>query len=175
MRVLCKYLMPLLALLLPAPALAAVTVSFYSHELGSSFPHAFFTIKGTLDRGGAVDSNFGFTAQSVSPAILMGPVKGVVESVKPKYIESSDRRFSITVDDAKYDALMAVVAKWRAIPGKSYDLGSRNCIHFVGEAARALGLSAPFEKGLMKKPRSFLINVARLNAGIVRDAPQARK
>lgn len=164
MSVLCKWLFATLAALLATPATAAVTVSFYSHELGSSFPHAFFTVKGTLDRGGPpVDSNFGFTAQNVSPAILMGPVKGVVESVKPKYVESSDRRFSLTVDDAKYDALMAVVAKWKAIPGKSYDLGSRNCTHFVGEAARALGLVAPFEKALMKKPRSFLINVQKLN------------
>src|SRR5437763_612502 len=32
-----------LLLLAAAPAAAAVTITFYSHELGSSFPHAFVT------------------------------------------------------------------------------------------------------------------------------------
>jgi hypothetical protein len=153
--------------LVSAPARADIAVTFYSHDLGSSFPHAFFTVKGTPDRGGAaVDTNFGFTAKSVSPAILMGSVVGEVESVKPSYIAKSDRRFSIRIDDARYDALMAVVAKWRAIPGKSYDLGTRNCVHFVGEAARAVGLTVAFDKKLMKKPKTFLLNVLRLNPGL---------
>jgi hypothetical protein len=56
------------------PAQAAVTITFWSHELGNSFPHAFFTLRGIPDAGGApVDANAGFTAKSVSPALLMGP------------------------------------------------------------------------------------------------------
>ena len=49
-----------------APAWAAVTITFWSHELGNSFPHAFFTLRGVPDAGGApVDANYGFTAKSV--------------------------------------------------------------------------------------------------------------
>ena len=36
-----------LLLLLPCPALAAVTVTFWSQELGENFPHAFITLNGT--------------------------------------------------------------------------------------------------------------------------------
>ena len=147
----------------PRMAWAEVTVSFYSHDFGSSFPHAFFTIKGTLDRGGAVDANYGFTAKSVTPAILMGSVIGVVESSKPGYVASSDRQFGVKVSDAQYDALMALVAKWRALPGKSYSLNKRNCIHFAGAAAELLGLKVVYDPKLMKKPKSFMLSVMALN------------
>lgn len=159
----------LLALaLLPAAASAQITVAFYSHELGSSFPHAFIVLKGTPESGGApVDLNFGFTAKSVSPAILMGPVFGIVESAKPAYVRHSDRKFEMTISDQKYAALMALIEKWKTLPGKSYDLNHRNCIHFVGEAAEVLGLKVVFDQKLMKRPRSFLENVMRLNPMLI--------
>ncbi len=161
------WLIALLLCWLPSQARADFLVTFYSHDFGSSFPHAFFTVKGVPDRGGApVDTNYGFTAKTVSPAILMGSVVGEVEQVKQRYIDSSDRRFSLRIDDARYDALMAVVAKWRAIPGKSYNLDKRNCVHFIGEAAQAVGLNVVFDKKLMKKPKSFLLNVQSLNPGL---------
>lgn len=161
-------LFALLLALLPQAAWARITVAFYSHELGSSFPHAFFTIEGTPEAGGApVDVNFGFTAKAVTPAILFGPVAGVVEQVELGYIKSSDRKFALEVSDAQYAALLGVVERWRAIPGKSYDLNKRNCIHFVGAAAQAVGLTVTFEKKLIKKPRSFLEHVMRLNPGAV--------
>lgn len=152
---------------MPVQASAQVVVAFYSHELGSSFPHAFFTIKGKPVSGGPeVDTNFGFTAKSVTPAILMGSVVGVVESAEPGYVRNSDRKFALTVSDAQYSALMAFIEKWRSFPGKSYNLNRRNCIHFVGEAAQVLGLKVTFDKKLLKRPRSFLENVMRLNPGI---------
>lgn len=153
--------------LLPLPARAQIVVSFYSHELGASFPHAFITIKGKPVGGGAaVDANYGFTAKSVTPAILMGPVYGVIESAKPGYIENSDRKFALTVTNTQYAALMALIEKWRELPGKSYDLNKRNCIHFVGQVAELLGLKVEFDKKLLKRPRSFLENIMRLNPGL---------
>jgi hypothetical protein len=151
------------AVLSPASVRAEVIVSFYSHDFGSRFPHAFFTMKGTLDRGGAIDANFGFTAKSVTPAILMGSVAGEVEDMTPEYIAKSDRQFSVKVSDAQYDALMALVAKWKAIPGKSYNLNKRNCVHFVGEAARVVGLDVVFDPKLMKKPKGFLLAIMDRN------------
>ena len=152
------------ALMLPRLASAEVAVSFYSHEFGTSFPHAFVTVKGTLDRGGpAIDTNYGFTAKSVTPAILMGSVAGILESVEAKYVTSSDRQFTIKITDAQYDAMMATVAKWRAIPGKSYSLNKRNCVHFVGQMAQAVGLKVVFDRKLMKKPKGFLLSVIALN------------
>ncbi len=147
----------------PGAAWAEVIVSFYSHDFGSSFPHAFITVKGTLDRGGGVDANYGFTAKSVTPAILMGSVIGVVETSKPGYVAASDRQFGVKVSDAQYDALVALVAQWRALPGKSYSLNKRNCIHFAGAAAQLLGLKVVYDPKLMKKPKSFMLSIIALN------------
>jgi hypothetical protein len=155
--------MAFLAAMLPGAARADIVVSFYSHELGSSFPHAFVTVKGATDDGRAVDTNFGFTAKSVTPAVLMGSVAGEIELLKPKYVDSSDRQFAVKVSDAQYRALLGVVEKWRALPGKSYNLDKRNCIHFVGDVAAALGLKVEFPKKLIKKPRSFLLSLIALN------------
>ena len=151
--------------LLPASVQAQITVAFYSHELGSSFPHAFIVLKGTPQSGGApIDTNFGFTARSVTPAILMGPVYGIIEAAKPAYVRHSDRKFEFAISDQQYAALMALVEKYRTLPGKSYDLNHRNCIHFVGEAAQVLGLKVVFDQKLLKRPRSFLENIMRLNS-----------
>lgn len=157
-------LVAVLGVMVPQAAMAEVVVGFYSHDLGSSFPHAFVTVKGTLDRGGPViDTNYGFTAKSVTPAILMGSVAGILESVDAKYVAKSDRQFVIKVSDAQYDALITLVGQWRAIPGKSYSLNRRNCVHFVGHAAQAVGLKVVSDQKLMKKPKSFLLSVIALN------------
>ncbi len=148
---------------LPGMAYAQITVAFYSHEFGSTFPHAFFTVQGKTSDGNVIDTNFGFTAKSVSPAVLMGSVTGEIEVSKPSYVKSSDRQFAIAVTDDQYAKLMAHVEKWRSLPGKSYNLNRRNCIHFVGEAAQILGLKVIFEQKLLKKPRSFLQYVKSLN------------
>lgn len=155
--------MILALLLMPAPAAAQVVISFYSHDLGSTFPHAFITLKGTTQAGESVDTNFGFTAKAVTPAILMGSVGGRVETSKTSYVESSDRQFSVTLDDRQYAAVMTMVEKWQTLPGKSYNLNKRNCIHFVGEVAQVVGIKVVFEKGLLKKPKSFLLSLVSLN------------
>ncbi|MCE3590045.1 hypothetical protein LXJ59_25990, partial [Escherichia coli] len=75
LRPLLALMMTFVALLGATPAWAAVTITFWSHEFGNSFPHAFFTLRGVPDAGGApVDANYGFTAKAVTPALLMGTV-----------------------------------------------------------------------------------------------------
>ncbi|MCP3735674.1 hypothetical protein M9979_12400 [Sphingomonas sp. RP10(2022)] len=169
-------LRPLLATLLllgsmfgAAPAWAAVTITFWSHELGNNFPHAFFTLRGVPDAGGApVDVNYGFTAKSVSPKILMGTVAGRLDISKPHYIDGSDAQFSVVLSDAQYNAVLALVAAWDEKTGDGhYNLNTRNCVHFVQEAARIAGLDGIDHPELMKKPRSYLKAVAAANAGRV--------
>ena len=140
------------------PAPAAVTITFYSKELGTTFPHALVTMNGTLDRSGArIDVDYGFTAKSVTPAILFGAVKGEVISDHGKsYIRASDKHIILTLSDADYDKVMAVVARWRALPQPSYSLDKRNCVHFVADVAAGLGMRADIPKKLVKKPRSYL-------------------
>ncbi len=151
------------------PAQAAVTITFWSHELGNSFPHAFFTVRGVPDAGGApVDANFGFTAKSVSPALLMGPVSGKLDIAKPTYVAGSDAQFSVVMTDVQYTQVLKLVDAWsEGKPDSVYRLGDHNCVHFVKEAARIVGLSGLDQPKLMKKPRSYLKAVGAANIGRV--------
>ncbi|WP_243457041.1 hypothetical protein [Parasphingorhabdus cellanae] len=157
-------LVPLFLLAMPAQAQVAVT--FYSHDFGKNFPHAFFVLKGKLENGETVDSSFGFTAVNVSPGILWGSVKGKVETPKAKYIANSNPHFTVTVGDSKYRELMALVAKWRNMPQKSYSLNKRNCVHFASEAVAILGYRFNLKTKFWKKPRSFMEEVMALNPGL---------
>jgi hypothetical protein len=155
----------LLLLLGTVPAAAAVRITFYSKELGASFPHAFITLAGTLDRSGErIDKDYGFSAKTISPAILWGAVGGeVIDNHGANYIAASDRHFSLMLSDADYDKVMGTIARWRALAQPSYDLGTRNCIHFVADVAASLGMQAAVPKKLVKKPRSFLDTLTEEN------------
>lgn len=167
-----RLLLTIAALLLSLgalPAHAGIVITFWSHELGNHFPHAFFTLRGTPDAGGAaVDLNYGFTPKSISPAILFGPVKGRIDIAKPSYIEGSDAQFSLELSDAQYAAILRLVDEWDEKKGDAtYLMNTRNCVHFAKEAARRAGLSGLEQPDLMKKPRSFLKAIAAANAGRV--------
>ena len=152
----------------PAALAAQIEIHFHSKDFGSSFPHGFVRLTGTIDSTGeAIDTNFGFTAVRVSPAILMGPVKGKIQTVDAEYVSRSDRHFSLGLTENQYRSVLAIVEKWRAAPQPSYRLNSSNCVHFVAEVARALGFNAPPDAKLMKKPRSYLEKVTRDNSVLI--------
>ena len=159
-----RSLLFLFALVFALPAQAEVSVSFYSRDFGEVFPHAYFAIEGELSDGGAAPrTNYGFTAKSVTPAILWGSVAGEIVTMNPTYMRKSDKHFTIEVSDDQYRRLMAVVADWRGRPGASYNLNRANCVTFVADAARALGLAVNPKSSFRKKPKSFLDEVMRLN------------
>jgi hypothetical protein len=154
----------LLLLGVASPAAAAVEIGFYSRELtGRNFPHAFVMLRGTVDATGEqVDTSYGFTAHAVTPALLLGSVTGdVVQGAQQT--AHSRRQFALTLSDARYLAVMAVVERWRNRPQPSYNLNRRNCVHFVAELAEAAGLRVAYLQRLMKRPRSFLEHVRSLN------------
>lgn len=157
-------LLLLLLVGLSGPVYADVLLSFYSRDFGEGFPHAFVTLKGSVAGEAApIDTSYGFTAVSISPAILMGPVRGKIETLKDSYIRKSQMHMAFTITDDQYRQVMAVVEEWRTRPGKSYDLNKRNCVFFVAAIGRALGLDVVENPKLMKKPRSFLDDVVRRN------------
>ncbi|MDQ8757211.1 hypothetical protein RCO27_13345 [Sphingosinicella sp. LHD-64] len=147
------------------PAQAAVEIAFYSRELGgNNFPHAFIVLRGTVDATGErVEASYGFTAKTITPAILFGSVVGEVIVEGPHQIARSDRQFALTLSDAQYRRVMAVVQEWRDRRQPSYNMNRRNCVHFVGALAEAVGLRVDYADRLMKRPRSFLIHVRGLN------------
>ena len=157
-------LLAILLLIVPAAGHAAVQITFLSKEFGASFPHAYVALEGTLDRSGErISGNFGFTAVQVSPAVLLGSVKGEIMSVEPAYMRKSDRHFSLTLSDDEFDRVMATVERWRSLKQPSYNLNRQNCVFFVAEVAAALGMTADTPPALMKKPRSYLEMLSRSN------------
>lgn len=164
-RILLAFLAVLIALS-PANARAEVVVTFWSHERDQNYPHAFLTMRGTIDATGeAVDTNIGFTARTVSPMVLLGSVAGQMEVLSAGYIARPTSRphFALRLNDEQYARLTGFIANWRAAPQPSYNLSRRNCVHFIMEAAAMLGLSVNRSSSHFRRPGEFLNEVMRLN------------
>jgi hypothetical protein len=143
-------------------AYAEVTLTFYSHHfgtygLGVTFPHAYVRLSGTTKADAKpVNSNFGFTAQTISPSILWEPVEGYVISMPDDYMAMSEPHLSLPISDEQYHAVLAIVDRWRKYPQPSYKLDSKNCVTFVKEIAIALRLPASNDVKFIRSPREFL-------------------
>ena len=161
-----KLLLAFLMMTWAPAAHADIQLSFHSFN-GSVFfgryPHTFIVLEGSLEDGTPIRENYGFTAKRVTPAVLTGPVEHEVYTEEQKWIDKTNRHFTVTIDDAKYWAIRREVARWRDAPGKYYDLGKRNCIHFVGSIARMVGASVDFPSSLLRKPREWLNRVVARN------------
>ena len=163
-KALGRLLLILLACLQAAPAAAAVDLIFYSKEFGGGFPHAFVALEGVDDRSGEkIHANYGFTATHISPAILLGSVKGEVMSAEADYVARSDAHFAVTLSDAELDAVTATIERWRTAAQPSYNLDKRNCVFFVADIAETLGMKADRPKALMRRPRSYIESVTAAN------------
>lgn len=162
-----RFLAALLALVSATSAAAEVRVTFHSFNGAlpfGRFPHAFVAFEGTLDATGErVHENYGWSAKTLSPAVLAGPVHGVILVEKEKWLTKTNRHFTLTVDDATYWRLRQEVDFFRNHPGKFYDLEKRNCIHFVGRMAELLGLRVEYPQAMLRKPREWLNHVAAMN------------
>ena len=166
-RALARVLLLLAALLAwHGPAQAKVDVHFHSFN-GSFFgryPHAFVVFEGTLDdTGEVIDENYGFSAKTAGPNVLMGPVTHIVMTEPPKYIRTTNRHFTLSVSDATYRRMKAEVIAWRDAPGHYYDLDRRNCIHFVGRIAELGGLKIEYPEAMLRKPKEWMNYIAQLN------------
>lgn len=149
---------------LPVAAHADIEVGFWSRELGLELPHAFITIRGTVD-GKPVDESYGYTPKAITPAILWGPVPGRIDLTTKSYMAASHEHFVVTVSDAAYARLKSVVARHANKPGSVYYMNTHNCVTFVGEEAQAVGLKVPYNTRLLKKPTSYLAAIQAVNAG----------
>ncbi len=153
--------------LLWAPAVQAdVQLSFHSFN-GSIFfgryPHTFVVLEGELDDGTPIAENYGFSAKRATPAVLRGPVEHMILVEDAKWIGKTNRHFTVTIDDAKYWALRKEVDRWRDAPGRFYDLGTRNCIHFVGTIAKIVGVRVDYPKNMLRRPKSWLNHIVERN------------
>jgi len=72
----------------------------------------------------------------------------------------------VMLDDAAYGRMLAVIADWRGREGRSYNLERANCIHFVMDIARAVGLSTNPDTRFRKRPRAFSEELKALNPAL---------
>jgi hypothetical protein len=165
-----------LFLAIALPARAAVTMDFYSHEFAlvarggnTYFPHGFALLSGTLEDGTPVSANLGFTARNIFINVLWEKITGEMDPtpLPTGYVEGAERRFSLTLTDAQYRAVLAVADKWRNWPQPSYDIDEHNCVIFVKELAEAVGLSVSADKKFVRDPIGFLKDVAMRNAALL--------
>lgn len=167
MRLVASLLLALAVALLPLPAGAKVLLSFHSFNgsmIGGRFPHTFIVLQGTLEASDQkIDENYGYTAKSVGPSVLSGPVRHAIVVEKAKYLTTTNRHFSVPISDETYRRIVAEVAAWRDAPGKAYSLDSNNCIHFVGRMAELAGIRIDYPKALIRKPKAWLNHITMLN------------
>lgn len=157
----------LASMLIGPDADAKVRMTFWSRDTGRYFPHAFVTLKGTLDATGEpVDTSYGFTLNSLSPMALFTSVGAHIDVTSKRYMRLSDAHFFVEISDDQYRAIEAQAAEWGA-KGSRWSLNKRNCVHFVAEAARRAGLTVVEDRKLMKKPKSFTLSLIPLNPGRV--------
>lgn len=154
--------------LIAGQAWAAVTVTFYAHpgarvrDGDLLFPHAYVHAVGTEDATGApVDWSAGFTARSPGPHLLFARGGGVVTAPDARYVDEGRPFLTLTVDDATWHALRARAEWWNSPEGSVYDLRRRNCITFIADLARIVGLRTAAEPSM--KPGTFLEQTAALN------------
>ncbi|GAA0868197.1 hypothetical protein GCM10009116_03990 [Brevundimonas basaltis] len=168
-RSLFRSLAPALLLaLIAGHAWAEVTVTFYAHPgariRGGDllFPHAYVHAEGTVDATGEpVDWAAGFTAKSPGPQLLFTRGDGVVASPDARYVDEGRPFLTLTLDDATWYALKARAEWWNTPEGSVYDLRRRNCITFIADLARLVGLRTAPEPSM--KPGTFLEATAALN------------
>ena len=168
-RRLLRSLAPALLLaLIAGQAWAEVTVTFYAHPGARVrdgyllFPHAYVHAEGTVDATGeAVDWSAGFTAKSPGPHLLFMRGGGVVEEPDARYVDEGQPFLELTVDDAAWYALKARAEWWNTPEGSVYDLRRRNCITFIADLARVVGLRTAPEPSM--KPGTVLEATAALN------------
>lgn len=169
----------LLLALIAGQAWAEVTVTFYAHPGARVrggyllFPHAYVHAEGTLDETGEpVDWSAGFTARSPGPHLLFVRGGGVVAEPDARYVDEGRPFLQLSVDDATWRALKARAEWWGTPEGSVYDLRRRNCITFVADLARLVGLQTAPEPSM--KPGTFLEATAALNPQAAwREAPEA--
>jgi hypothetical protein len=157
----------LLAAALPATAFAQVTLAFHSFNgsyLGGRYPHAFIVLDGTLANGTRVHENYGYSTSASALSALSGPVPGIIQVEKEKYIASTNRHFVVPITDAQYREIVAEVSAWKDAPGqKRYLLDQRNCVHFVARIAQIVGLKSDVPQKMVRRPKLWLNLITRLN------------
>lgn len=155
-----------LGLALSSSAAAQVVLTFAAKRAEGSLgiPHSYLRIGGTTESGEAIQRTFGFMPAEGSAFMVLGDrVRGAVVDEPEAEIDWERVRpfLSVQIPDATLDAVILRFRYWNENENGGYDAWSQNCIAFLADIARTIGLKVP--PGAHLSPSGFLETLAELN------------
>jgi hypothetical protein len=162
--------MSLLALLVglsissEADAQVVLTFAAKRAEDALGIPHSYLRITGTTESGEGIHRTFGYMPVEESSFLALGDrVRGAVLDEPEAGIEW-DRVtpfLSVQVPDTTLDAVIVRFRYWNENRNGGYDAYVQNCLAFLADIARTIGLKVP--PGSHLSPSGFLGELAELN------------
>ncbi len=145
-------------------AQAVITFAAKRGEDRFAVPHGYVRISGTTQSGETLSHVLGFMPVEASRRLVWGGrVRGAVVG-KPEAEIVWDRVqpfLSIQIADTALDAVLVRFRYWHANQNGGYDVYDQNCITFLADIARTLGLKVP--PGSSLSPSGFLRQLAAMN------------
>lgn len=155
-----------ISLLAPGVAAAQVVLTFAAKRAEGSLgiPHSYLRIGGTTETGEDIQRTFGFMPREESAFMILGDrVRGAVIDEPEAEVEWARVTpfLSVQIPDATLDAVILRFRYWNENENGGYDAWSQNCIAFLADIARTIGLKVP--PGSHLSPSGFLETLTELN------------
>ena len=165
-RCIALVLVVLLGLCVSSQAAAQVVLTFAAKRAEDTLgiPHSYLRISGTTQSGEDIQRTFGFMPDQQSMFMVFGArVRGaVVEAPEDRIAWELVRPFlSVQIPDTTLDAVILRFKYWNENQNGGYDAWSQNCIAFLADIARTIGLKVP--PGSHLSPSGFLETLTELN------------
>ncbi len=147
-----------------ARAQAVLTFAAKRAEDALGIPHSYLRITGTTESGEGIHRTFGYMPVEESSFLALGDrVRGAVIDETEAGIEWERVRpfLSVQVPDTTLDAVIVRFRYWNENQNGGYDAWVQNCIAFLADIARTIGLRV--SPGSHLSPSGFLGELTKLN------------
>lgn len=158
----------ILGMFVPTGADAQVVITFAAKRGDPTallqIPHGYMRITGTTESGEAIDRTLGLMPSEGSNLLLFGQRVAAEIVDSPASMVEWDRVqpfISVQIPDTTLDAIIVRLRSWSAGENGGYGLYTDNCIAFVGDMARTIGLRTP--PGRHLSPSGFMRDLAAMN------------
>jgi hypothetical protein len=163
-RLVCVFALAL-GMALASSANAQVVLTFAAKRAAGpgDFPHSIVRIDGVTESGETIHRAFGYMPVEQSLGMMLGGrVAGaVLEKNETFPWELVTPYLSIQIPDTALDAVIERFQYWNGNENGGYDFFSQNCIAFLADLTRTIGLVVP--QGDHLSPAGFLSDLAALN------------
>jgi hypothetical protein len=147
-----------------ADAQVVLTFAAKRAEDALGIPHSYLRITGTTESGEGIHRTFGYMPVEESSFLALGDrVRGAVIDEAEAGIEWERVTpfLSVQIPDTMLGAVIVRFRYWNENQNGGYDAWVQNCIAFLADIARTIGLKVP--PGSHLSPSGFLGDLAELN------------